>query len=232
MALINREFATPQALVDELSMTIASRLECAIQQQGHASLAVSGGSTPGPLFNALSLIDLPWAQVVISLVDERWVDENHPDSNAAMVRRNLLKNYASTARLVTMKINEADAFVAQKKVNHLLENSILPLDIVLLGMGTDGHTASLFPDAEGLAQALDVDDTAICCGIRVTGMPYTRMTLTLRTLLNARCRILHIQGMSKKQTLLKALEPGPIAKMPVKAVLESALADTEIYYSP
>lgn len=232
MAIIKNEFATPQALVDELSRVIADRLEFAVNTRGSASIAVSGGSTPGALFSALSDLDLPWGQVVISLVDERWVDETHADSNAALVRRTLLQNYASTARLVTMKIHEPDAFAAQKKVNHLLTNSIFPLDIVLLGMGNDGHTASLFPGAEGLTEALDLQDNSVCRGIRVNGMPYTRMTLTLRTLLGASYRILHIQGESKYKTLVKALQPGPIHEMPVRAVLGSDIVDTEIYYSP
>lgn len=232
MTVANKQFDSSHALVDDLSKLIAVRLALAINNTGSASIAVSGGSTPGPLFSALSMIDIPWAQVVISLVDERWVDEHHPDSNAALVRRTLLQNFASTARLVTMKTQEADAFAAQKKVNHLLSNSILPLDVVLLGMGNDGHTASLFPGSDGLEQALDLTHDAVCCGIRVNGMPYTRMTLTLKTLLGARYRILQLQGESKHQTLIKALQPGPIEEMPVRAVLTSDLADTEIYYSP
>lgn len=231
MAVTCREFDTPDALVSHLGKVLADRIELAIANRGSASIAVSGGSTPGPLFRALSMIDIPWAQVIISLVDERWVDETHPDSNAALVRRTLLQNYASTARLVTMKTQETDAFAAQKKVNSLLESSILPLDIVLLGMGDDGHTASLFPGAEGLAEALDLNNSAVCRGIRVTGMPYTRMTLTLKTLLSARYRILQIQGESKHRTLLKALQPGSVLEIPVKAVLDSDLAETEIYYS-
>jgi 6-phosphogluconolactonase len=195
-------------------------------------MAVSGGTTPGPLFNALSTIDMAWSNVVISLVDERWVDENHPDSNAALVRRNLLQNHASTARLVTMKTPDPDAFAAQVKVNQLLQSCILPLDIVLLGMGNDGHTASLFPDADGLAAALDLQDNAICRAIRVKGMAYTRMTLTLKTLLNAEYRILQLQGISKKQTLLKAMQHPSVSEMPVKALIDSEQVDTEVYYAP
>jgi 6-phosphogluconolactonase len=232
MPVINKEFSTSEALVASLSKLIAGRLEAAIKTRGNASMAVSGGNTPGPLFKALSGIDLPWAQVTVSLVDERWVDEIHPDSNAALVRRELLQNYASTARLVTMKTHETDAFAAQKKVNCLLENSILPLDIVLLGMGNDGHIASLFPGAIGLTEALDLSDPALCRGMQIPGIPYTRMTLTLRALLSAGCRILQLHGESKKQTLLRALQPGPVADMPVRAVLQSAQTDIEIYYSP
>lgn len=232
MAVITTEFAHPQELLNTLRAVIAARLKAAIAKKGSASIAVSGGTTPGPLFNALSAMDLPWAQVIVSLVDERWVEEDHPDSNAALVRRELLKNYASTARLVTMKTRDTDAFAAQNKVSHMLQNSILPLDIVLLGMGNDGHTASLFPGAEGLAQALDPAYEGVCCGIRVAGMPYTRMTLTLKTLLSAGCRILQLQGANKQQTLLQALQPGPVSDMPVRSVLQSGNTDTEIFYSP
>lgn len=232
MAVIQKVFESPAALVDNLSKLTSERLASAIAERGSASMAVSGGTTPALLFIALSLIDLPWSQVVVSLVDERWVDESHPDSNAALVRRTLLQNYASTARLVTMKTQQPDAFVAQKKVNHLLEHSVLPLDIVLLGMGNDGHTASLFPDAQGLPEALELNDDAVCRGIKVSGMPYTRMTLTLKTILSARYRTLLIQGDSKHRTLIQALQPGPVYDMPVRAVLKASLVDTEVYYSP
>lgn len=240
MAINHRMFDSPQALANTLGAEIANRLTAAVNSRGSASMAVSGGSTPIVLFQTLSAMDIPWSQVVISLVDERWVDETHADSNAALVRSTLLQNYASTARLVTMKTNQPDAFAAQKKVSHLLANSILPLDIVLLGMGNDGHTASFFPHADGLSEALDLNDDAVCRAIRVAGMPYTRMTLTLRTLLSARYRVLQIHGQSKQQTLAKALQTGPINDMPVRAVLGSVLGtadgctttDTEIFYSP
>lgn len=232
MAPVQKNFDTPSSLVDELSQHISDILLQAIDDRGRASMAVSGGSTPGALFRVLSRLEIPWSQVIVSLVDERWVEESHPDSNAALVRRTLLQNRASSATFVTMKTQHADAFAAQCTVQYELETRVLPLDLVLLGMGNDGHTASLFPDAEGLTEALDTTESALCHGIAVEGMPYTRMTLTLKAILGARYRILQIQGEAKKKTLLSALQPGPIIKMPVRALLNTADVDIEIYYSP
>lgn len=232
MTVTRKDFVNRAELVTALCASIAARLTDAITKRGQAAIAVSGGTTPGPLFCALSIVDLPWSQVQICLVDERWVDEDHPDSNAGFVRRTLLQNRASAAQLLTMKTADADAFTAQGKVNQLLANKLLPLDVVLLGMGTDGHTASLFPHAEGLAGALDLQDPAICQAIRVKTMPYTRMTLTLSTLLSARYRILQIHGTEKQEVLKNAMQQGSVFDMPVRALLNAGFADTEIFYSP
>jgi len=227
-----KEFIDNQSLIYELSAKIEDVLRVQIAVRGEASMAVSGGTTPIALFNRLAQIDLPWSQVIVSLVDERWVDESHPDSNAALVRRELICDYASTARLVSMKICVPDAFAAEKKLDRLLAASILPLDLVLLGMGNDGHTASLFPHAQGLAGALNTADPALCRAIRPHNLPIARMSLSLRTLLNAGHRMLYILGESKLQTLRTALQPGSVSDMPVRAVLHADNSHTEIFYAP
>jgi len=227
-----REFNYNQSLIDELSIRIEDLLRAQIAERGETSMAVSGGTTPIALFNRLAQIDLPWSQVIVSLVDERWVEESHPDSNAALVRRELIRDYASTARLVSMKTCVPDAFAAEKKLDRLLAASILPLDLVLLGMGHDGHTASLFPHAEGLAKALDTADPSLCRAILPGNMTMARMSLSLRALLLARHRVLYIVGESKLNTLHAALQLGPIADMPVRAVLHADNVHTEIFYAP
>lgn len=232
MTYICRNFHNRTALVNELSKVIARRLQAALDERGRASISVSGGSTPASLFDALSMLDLPWSRVQVSLVDERWVDEDHADSNAALVKRTLLQNRAANAHFVGMKTTDSDAFAAAASLGQKLHNSILPLDIVLLGMGEDGHTASFFPHARGLEQALDLDSNAVCCPIQVPDMPYTRMTLSLKTILSASCRLLQLHGESKHHTLLQALAQDSIQDMPVRAVLNAELAETEIYYSP
>lgn len=225
-------FDNRNTLVKALCWQIAQTLEHAVQMRGQASLVVSGGSTPVPLLRALADTDLPWASVVVSLADERWVDEQHADSNAALVRRELLQNYASTARFVSLKYPAADAFEAQTKVSRLLRTSIVPIDMIVLGMGLDGHTASLFPHARGLAQALDVHSELVCHGIAVPGMPYTRMSLGLATILQARRRVLHIEGDDKYQCLQQALQAGAVEAMPVRAILHDCTTETDIYYAP
>lgn len=227
-----KEFKDNQSLIDELSGKIEEILSANIAEYGQASMAVSGGTTPIVLFNHLALIDLPWSQVIVSLVDERWVEESHADSNAALVRRELIRDYATTARLVSMKTCIPDAFAAEKKLDRLLAASILPLDLVLLGMGNDGHTASLFPQAEGLVEALNIADPALCRAIRPAHMTSARMSLSLRALLEARHRMLYIVGEAKLHTLRTALQPGSITDMPVRAVLQADNVHTAIFYAP
>lgn len=226
------EYSDNQALIKALSTRIGNLLRSRITQSGHASIAVSGGKTPAALYNKLAQIDLPWSEVIVSLVDERWVDEDHPDSNAALVRRELIKNFAATARLVSMKTCAVDAFAGQLKLHRWLSASILPLDLVLLGLGNDGHTASLFPHAEGLNEALDTSDPAVCRAIRPNNMPVTRMSLSLRTLLEAGQRMIYIIGESKLKTLQAALEPGSVIDMPIRAILHANNVHTDIFYAP
>lgn len=226
------EYPDNQTLIKSLSSRIEELLRQRITDCGHASMAVSGGSTPAALYNALAEIDLPWSDVIVSLVDERWVDEDHPDSNAALVRRALIKDFAATARLVSMKTCAIDAFAGQLKLHRWLSASILPLDLVLLGMGNDGHTASLFPHAEGLSEALDTTDPAVCRAIRPSNMAVTRMSLSLRTLLGAGHRMIYIVGESKLKTLQAALQPGSVMDMPVRAILHNATVHTDIFYAP
>jgi 6-phosphogluconolactonase len=226
------EYPDNQTLIKALSRRIEDLLRSRITLTGHASIAVSGGSTPAALYNTLANIDLPWSDVIVSLVDERWVDEDHPDSNAALIRKELIKDFAATARLVSMKTCAIDAFAGQLKLHRWLSASILPLDLVLLGMGNDGHTASLFPHAQGLEDALDTSDPAVCRALRPANMPFTRMSLSLRTLLEAGQRMLYIVGESKLSTLKAALEPGPVKDMPVRAILHADNVDTDIFYAP
>lgn len=226
------QFRDSGTLISALCEHVAGVLARAVSNYGRASLVVSGGTTPVPLFRALADTDLPWAEIVISLADERWVDETHPDSNAALVRRELLHGYASTARFVSMKCAATDAFDAESKVSRLLASSIFPIDMLLLGMGEDGHTASLFPKARGLAAALNPDSALVCHGIQVPGMSYTRMTLGLGVILRARKRVIHIQGENKYKRLQQAMQAGPAEEMPIRAVLHAPALDTEIFYSP
>lgn len=226
------EYPDNQTLIKSLSSRIEELLRQRIADNGHASMAVSGGSTPAALYNALAEIDLPWSDVIVSLVDERWVDEDHPDSNAALVRRALIKDFAATARLVSMKTCAIDAFAGQLKLHRWLSAIILPLDLVLLGMGNDGHTASLFPHAEGLSEALDTSDPAVCRAIRPANMAVTRMSLSLRTLLGAGHRMIYIVGENKLKTLQAALQPGSVTDMPVRAILHNATVHTDIFYAP
>lgn len=224
-------FEDNRTLVPQLAMSIAETLAEAINLRGRASLAVSGGGTPRTLFDALAVIDIPWSNVVITLVDERWVEDNDPASNALLVRRHLLRSHAAGAQFLGLKNADRDPALAVDAVDKLLREQLLPLDLVVLGMGEDGHTASFFKDAEGLDAALASDTLTACCAVRPPRAPHARMTLTLNTLLASRRLLLHMVGASKLAVLHKAMQPGPVNALPVRAVLHQQLRPLEIYYA-
>jgi len=217
-------------LVPVLAAKIADALAAAVQVRGHAALAVSGGSTPRSLFEALSVMDIPWSRITITLVDERWVPETDIDSNALLVRRHLLQHRAARARFVGLKTEAGDPFLASFDVEARLRAKVLPLDVAVLGMGEDGHTASFFPAAEGLDKALE-DKQNVCCGIRPPLAPHPRMTLSLQTLLGAGHLFLHIVGAKKREVLEVAMTQGSIPGLPVRAVLHQSRVPLEIHYA-
>src|SRR5690554_2488921 len=225
------EFSDDKALIERLAARIGSVLTLAVKNRGHASIAVSGGSTPIALYRRLSTMTLPWQNIIVSLVDERWVDHDHVDSNAALVASNLLQNAAAAARFVGMKTSAGDPLAAQQALSVTLAARILPLDIALLGMGEDGHIASLFPHANGTRQALSLDDPLLCRGIELAGAPYGRMTLTAPGLLAASYRFLYVTGHTKYDVLRAASTPGPAIELPVRAVLHGDV-HTDVYYAP
>lgn len=225
-----KTFDSNDALVAALAAEIVSILRAAIQRTGRASMAVSGGSTPKPLFARLAMTDLDWEKVTITLVDERWVEEDHPDSNARLVKDYLLRNQAESATFIGLKDNQGDPFSAEEMVAQRLRSVSLPFDLVILGMGNDGHTASFFPGAATLARAL-TDEGSLCCGVRPPAAPHDRMTLTLPTLLSARRLFLHLVGEAKWEVLQRAMESGSREELPIRAVLHQDQTLLDIYYA-
>ena len=226
------EFNNQSALVAELTARIGNTLIDAINTRGCASLAVSGGTTPVPMFEALSRVDLAWDKVVISLVDERWVDVSAHDSNENLVRSHLLKNKAAAARFIGMKTAALTVDEGEKECAERLQSIPMPYDILVLGMGGDGHTASLFPGAEKLVSAVDMSSGCICMGIAPVTAPNERMTLTLPAILNSRDIILHISSEEKRKVYEKAMSEGPLAEMPVRFVLQQARVPVTVYWAP
>lgn len=211
-------FAERDLLVDALAMLIATELTCGINSNGRATLAVSGGSTPVDLFVRLANTDLAWSEVDICLVDERWVEHDDPDSNERLVKTHLLQNKAASAHFVGMKTlakTASDGEAECAKRLHLYQ----PCDVLVLGMGDDGHTASLFPRAQKLAQAVDMQSGKICMGIAPSTAPHERMTLTLPAILAAKQIILHITGQNKKEVLNQALAGGAPEEMPIRFII-------------
>jgi 6-phosphogluconolactonase len=227
-----QEFSDRQTLVSQLAAQIVTLLARGIAENGQASLAVSGGSTPVALFERLSGMELAWQQVVISLVDERWVEPDEPDSNERLVRTHLLRNRAAAARFVGMKNSAATAGAGEAVCEQQLQTVPLPFDVLILGMGNDGHTASLFPGAEKLAAATDLNSGRTCMGLAPLTAPHERMSLTLPIILAAKQLFLHLAGKEKKEVLTRALAEGETPEMPIRFILRQQTTPLSVYWAP
>jgi 6-phosphogluconolactonase len=224
------EFASREELAGALASVVADVLRAAIEKRGNALFAVSGGNTPGMFFRELSRQELDWDNVTVTLVDERFVPEDSPRSNARLVRENLLQGKAAAARFAGLFSDASTVEDAAESAGKRLSRPSLPLDAVILGMGTDGHTASFFPDAGNLESLLDLSAGAIVAPVHAASGGEPRLTLTLARILEAGFVALHIEGAEKRHVLEAAL--GGEAHLPVGAVLERAPQPVQVFWAP
>lgn len=231
MSIERRSFADKATLAKELAEAVADRIRAAIETRGVAAIAVSGGSTPARFFQALGKTkDIDWSKVIVTLVDERWVDETNDRSNALLVNERMLQGPAATARFFPLYSGGEEPDEAQvDKTNALLAQLPEQFAAVVLGMGSDGHTASFFPGGDTLDQALTEAGPTV--SIRAPGAGEPRITFTLPRLLQADGLYLHIEGEEKAAVLDTALGDGPVADMPIRAVLRSGHA-VNVYWCP
>jgi len=221
-----REFDDRGKLMSDLAVAVAADLDAKIKQQGWASLAVPGGTTPGPFFDALSETDLDWANVSISLGDERFVPETSDRSNTALIKARLLQNKAADANLIRL-YKEAQN---PEDVLDELEapfKSVLPLSVNVLGMGADMHTASLFPDSAELEGALNTD--RILSVVRPDSQPEARLTLSGKVLAGADHIYILITGEEKRKALEQAARIADPLIAPISLVLD--LPQTTVFYA-
>jgi len=226
-----RSFADKPTLAKELAEAVADRIRTAIAERGTAAIAVSGGSTPGKFFQSLGKTkDIDWEKVIVTLVDERWVDETNDRSNALLVNEKMLQGPAAVARFFPLYSggDEPDA-THVAKTNALLAELPEQFAAVILGMGSDGHTASFFPGGDTLDEALTAEGPTLA--IRAPGAGEPRITFTLPRLLSTDGLYLHIEGEEKADVLDTALGDGPVEDMPIRAVLRSGHAVT-VYWCP
>lgn len=226
---IEHHFADGGQAAAHLATRIATVLGEAIATRGTASLALSGGRSPKPVLEALARTPLDWSKVVVTLVDERWVATDAPDSNERLLRETLLTGPAAAAQFAPMKNDAPDAYAGQPAVEAAFAAVPWPLDIVLLGMGEDGHTASLFPAAAELASGLT--STARTIAITPPAAPHQRMSLTASAILAARHVFLQISGDSKKGVYAQALEEGPVEQFPIRLALRQDKTPVEVWIS-
>ena len=226
------EFDTGALLAKALADKIAGHLRAAVAERGRATLAVSGGRTPIALFETLSHIAIPWDKIAVTLCDERWVPEEDARSNTALVRRHLLQGKAAQAQFVALTTHAATPEEGLPAVRARAALLPLPLDVVVLGMGGDGHTASWFPEGDHLKQALDLGGAERVVAMHAPAAPEARITMTAAVLATANHIYLHIEGNSKRGVLCGAMEDGPDAEMPVRSVLRRAQRKLKVYWSP
>ena len=211
------EYTVRETQAVELARMVAGDLDAALKAKGKATLAVPGGTTPGPFLIALSNEDIDWANITVMLTDERFVPESSERSNTRLIRETLLQNKAAVASFVPFY---KEAYLPENVMDQLIGDveRALPLDVCVLGMGEDMHTASLFPGADRLDEALEVSAEALY-PMRAPGAPETRMTLSAAALRDAAEIHLLINGEGKRVALNKAQQEGPWADAPVRAVL-------------
>lgn len=213
------EYPDSDIMMMDLANVLAEDLTQALHGKDRVTLAVPGGTTPGPVFDALSAVDLPWDRVNVMLTDERWVPEDHERSNTALVKARLITNRAVGARFLPFYAPSDHPEEVLADVEAALAGA-MPVDVAVLGMGADMHTASLFPESDGLEAALAAD-APILVPVRKADLPDVRITLSARVLDGAMRKHVLIKGDDKKAALEKARGLSR-REAPIKAVLNGA----------
>lgn len=227
-------FDSRGALAARAAEEIAGRVKEAIATRGRALLALAGGRTPAPIYRLLRDADIDWSKTIITMTDERCVAPENAASNARLLRETLLQGRAAAARFVPLYDNEETPEAAARAAHARLSEAALPFDVVLLGMGADMHTASLFPHADGLAAALETNGEHLAAAVTPSpppaDAPFPRVTLTLPALAGARRSLLVITGAVKHAAFARAFSTDPAAA-PVRAVTEAAGERLGVWYA-
>lgn len=219
------DYPNRDLLVKNLANKLAGDLRDVLANQDRASLIVPGGSTPGVIFDVLCDANIDWASVDIMLSDERWVPETSERSNTKLLRKRLLVRRAAAARLVPLYLPYSEPEEALRELKQYCRY-VLPISVLLLGMGTDMHTASLFPGADRLEEALDVD-APILLPIRAEGANEPRVTLTAPVLNGAVKKHLVIFG-GEKRNAFEAAKSTSVRNAPVRAIMD----DLMVHWAP
>jgi 6-phosphogluconolactonase len=227
-----QRFADGESLARDLAAQTAAALSAAVSARGMASLVVSGGRTPIRFFEMLRAQTLDWSRVCVALADERWVATADTQSNERLVRDVLLKEHASSARFLGLKNGAPTPDLGAVSAWETFARVPRPFDAVILGMGDDGHTASLFPGSPNLPNALNLSAAAACIGMRSPVPPHPRMSLNLTALLDSRRVVLLICGDAKWRTYAAACAAGAAEEMPVRAVLRQSRTPVDVMWSP
>lgn len=222
-------FPAPGDLAEALAGRIADALSTALSERGRATLAVSGGRTPVGLFKALSRKRLDWPKVIVTLVDERFVPPDDERSNARLVRENLQTGEAARLSFVPLYRPAATIGEAAQAAGGTIAGLPKPFDVVVLGMGADGHTASFFPDAPNLAALIENRDMQEVLPVVAASAGEPRLTLSMQTIRAARLLVLHIESDEKRRVLTAAFAAHD---RPISAAFDRAGDAVQVYWAP
>ncbi|WP_298608898.1 6-phosphogluconolactonase [uncultured Thiothrix sp.] len=219
---------------EQLAQLVADELQLAIQTKAKATAAFAGGTTPVLFFKALAKQSVDWSKVVFTLTDERQVEPTNERSNARLLQTNLLASLEPAASFQALyQFGQTKADLA--KLAGKLQDEFLPLDSVVLGMGNDGHFASLFPQAANLDWGLDPKNSEVLLEIQAPDLPEARISFSLAALLQAKHLHLLITGADKHQLLEQAqanLAASQPRQWPIEALLQQAGDKLMIHYAP
>lgn len=233
--MINQHlFQTLDETIQELVKQISVVIQQVNAKKGSCSIALAGGNTPKPLYQALSSQRLDWDAVRLTLTDERWLDVSHDDSNENMIRKELMQNQANKCQFIGLKNSAMSPEQGIKDVQASLTQKIGELDIVILGMGEDGHFASIFPAMNNTTELLDFNNHNICDAALPAGKE-PRMSLTLAYILKASNIYLFITGEKKKKIIAEILSNqtnNTHEQYPISALLKQTITPVNIYWNP
>lgn len=232
--IVERIFESKAQMTEALASLLEAGIANGIKRDGKALVMVSGGSSPAPAYKYLSDLPLEWDKVSIAMVDERWVEPVHEKSNEAFINETLLQNKAADAEFIVMKNSASSALSGQVECEQAYQALKIP-DVTILGMGPDGHTASLFPHAEGLESGLQTSD--IVCAINavesaVTGSITERMSLTLNGIARSKEVVLLISGDEKRAMYEQAKSAGSELDIPLRAVINHPQITLSVFWCP
>ena len=223
-------FNEQEVLIEALSQSILTNLQKAIDEKGKASLIVSGGSTPKPLFEKLRKTAFEWEKVSVGLCDERWVDVSKEESNENFVKKHLIQEEAAKANFIGLYEVNTNIHMAQKVCSQKMKEMLFPFDVLILGMGSDGHTASLFPENVKLEEAFDLKNQNFCIAMEPMAAPFMRMSLTLWAILSAKNIYVHFEGEEKVAVYEEAIAGEDMYIMPIRSVLNQEIKEIEVFY--
>ncbi|MFT4768269.1 MAG: 6-phosphogluconolactonase [Glaciecola sp.] len=225
------EFESRAALDEKMAEDVTAVLQQAIERRGKASLVVSGGSTPKGFFQAMADKTIDWSKLTITLADDRWVPPSHEDSNDRLVQENMLQGPASAANFVPLVTEDAHPREAVAAVSESLAD-LGTVDVMILGMGGDGHFASLFPDSETLKPGLDLRSGNTLIAVDPPVAPHARMSMTLPRIFDTRHLLVHLVGDDKRAIWDKARAEQDPENLPIAAVIASQSPLAEVYWAP